>query len=351
MWGKLRAQVRDQALNLFRRALGHERGRAALLDELRVLKHQENGLLIGARSAAPPYGDLGIATPTHGIEGLKDVTIVTGRFRSGTTLLWNIFRHCEGCTAYYEPFNERRWFDANRRGARVDATHLGVEDYWREYEGLQSLDADFDEQWTHRRLLMGERAWNPRMKRYVDALIQHASGRAVLKFNRLDFRLPWVRANYPSAKIVHICRHPREQWRSTFLRTTPHPPSAGMAGFASCDEFYVLSWARDLRYHFPFLDERECEHPYQMFYYLWKLSYLFGTKYSHVSLRLEDLVANPRRELERMFAAIDLAPRDMDALCGLCAQPRAGRWREYATDEWFAGHESHCEAVLEEFLR
>ena len=37
---------------------------------------------------------------------------ITARFRTGSTLLWNIFRHIEGCTAYYEPFNERRWFDA-----------------------------------------------------------------------------------------------------------------------------------------------------------------------------------------------------------------------------------------------
>ena len=37
--------------------------------------------------------------------------IITGRFRSGSTLLWNIFRDLPECTAYYEPFNERRWFD------------------------------------------------------------------------------------------------------------------------------------------------------------------------------------------------------------------------------------------------
>ena len=37
-----------------------------------------------------------------------DMVLVTGRFRSGSTLLWNLFRHCDGVTAYYEPFNRRR---------------------------------------------------------------------------------------------------------------------------------------------------------------------------------------------------------------------------------------------------
>jgi hypothetical protein len=40
---------------------------------------------------------------------------ITGRFRSGSTLLWNIFRNIEGFNAYYEPFNERRWFDQGAR--------------------------------------------------------------------------------------------------------------------------------------------------------------------------------------------------------------------------------------------
>jgi hypothetical protein len=31
-----------------------------------------------------------------------------------------------GCTAYYEPFNERRWFDPRTRGERVDATRRNV---------------------------------------------------------------------------------------------------------------------------------------------------------------------------------------------------------------------------------
>ena len=67
-------------------------------------------------SHASPYPDLagGVAVrePGH----LPEAIFITGRFRSGSTLLWNLFRNTLGVTSYYEPLNERRWFDARARG-------------------------------------------------------------------------------------------------------------------------------------------------------------------------------------------------------------------------------------------
>jgi hypothetical protein len=48
------------------------------------------------------------------------VVIISACFRSGSTLLWNLFRAMEGCTAYYKPFNERRWFDPAARGSHPE---------------------------------------------------------------------------------------------------------------------------------------------------------------------------------------------------------------------------------------
>ena len=57
-----------------------------------------------------------------------------------------------GCTAYYEPFNERRWFDPEQRGDRVDASHRGVNDYWKEYAHLVGLDSLYSESWAKQML-------------------------------------------------------------------------------------------------------------------------------------------------------------------------------------------------------
>jgi hypothetical protein len=59
------------------------------------------------------YPDLGAAEPDDSLMA-RNAVFVTARFRTGSTLLWNIFRHVPGVTAYYEPLNERRWFDSHR---------------------------------------------------------------------------------------------------------------------------------------------------------------------------------------------------------------------------------------------
>jgi hypothetical protein len=276
---------------------------------------------------------------------------VTARFRSGSTLLWNVFRNLPGWTAYYEPFNERRWFDPQARGPQVDATHRGVSDYWREYEGLEDVSQYYRESWTHRNLYMDRDACNLAMRRYIQLLIERAPGRACLQFNRIDFRLPWLRANFPDAQIVHLYRHPRDQWCSSFLRTRPFAPQGRVRDFGPHDEFYLLSWCRDLRCHFPFLDQDAADHPYQLFYYVWKLSYLFGRALADCSIEFEQLIATPHAELGRLCDLLGANDVDPDSLAGLFVQPRLGRWRDYADEQWFIEHETKCESVLADFVR
>src|SRR4051812_17456455 len=129
---------------------------------------------------ALPYPDLG-TDPRSGpaVEG-GGAIFITGRFRSGSTLLWNLFRTMTGFTAYYEPHNERRWFDPATRGSRIDPTHKNVSDYWTEYEGLSELAAFYREEWTRRDFYMDEQAWDPELLAYTRLLLARARGRAVL---------------------------------------------------------------------------------------------------------------------------------------------------------------------------
>jgi hypothetical protein len=124
-----------------------------------------------------------------------------------------------------------------------------------------------------------------------------------------------------------------------------------MADFAAHDHYYLRMWACDLKYHFPFLDEGQIAHPYQMFYYIWKLSYLFGCRYAHVSLAYEDILRSPEKHLEELYGALGIGGVDPRALARLIEKPRWGRWREYASEEWFREHESYCESVLQTFLQ
>jgi Sulfotransferase family len=347
----IRGALRSWYYSILKKAFGTDDGKAIVVETLRELLNRDPGALLRGVSSATPYPNLGGLERRDDRSDRRDVVIITGRFRSGSTLLWNLFRRAGGFTAYYEPFNERRWFDPKTRGAGTDFTHRDVSDYWREYDGLEVLGQFYREDWIRRHLLMDEHSWAPEMKKYVDTLIDRAPGRPVLQFNRIDFRLPWFRRNFPNATYIHIFRHPRDQWCSTLQGDVKRfSQDASIADFHPFDKFYLRMWAEDLKYHFPFLEEKRNRHPYQVAYYIWKLSYLFGVKYCDHSIPFEALLVDPDEQLRQLFRVVDAEPVDLQALKRTIVGPPLGKWREYADEAWFQAHEASCEAVLADFL-
>ena len=346
---RLRARIRECFFQCLKAALTHEQGKQVLVDSLSGLISPVHGLHEFA-NVESPYDDTGRCSEPRGAAGSSDVVFLTGRFRSGSTLLWNIFRQLEGCTSFYEPFNERQWFDPVSRGGFVDNSHLGVSEYWREYDGADELIQYYDEDWIRCQLVMGTQCQLPGMKTFIERLIQLSPGRPILQFNRIDFRLPWIRRHFPDSTIVHLFRHPRDQWCSTLAGGTGFDPEAGtLEQFADADEFYLRMWVKDLRHHFPFLADSKL-HPYRHFYWIWKLSYLYGVRYAHYSLRFEDLVAHPRTTLQSLFGRLNLRVNHWMPIESLVRAPHIGRWRAYADDEWFRMQETECERVLFDFL-
>jgi hypothetical protein len=315
----------------------------------------------------PRYTELGQAsTPDLSATRIAPV-MITARFRSGSTMLWNIFRNVDGCTAYYEPLSHTRYFDAQLPAPSLDPTHRGVQDYRAEYAGLEELSQLYRVQWAGRNFLMGEDFWEPDLKRFIEVMIEKAKGCAVLQCNRIDFRLPWIRRHFPHARLIHLYRHPRDQWCSTLQDNSNRPKEESaeqrsnpdffylsrdgtFEQFARNDNYYLRVWASDLRNHFPFLDETRLSHPYELFYFIWKLSYLFGRKYCDHSVAYEDLISNPELELQQLMAAARIKIFDLDKLRSLLVKPGLNKWRRYADDAWFRKHEEYCENILDDFL-
>jgi hypothetical protein len=162
-------------------------------------------------------------------------------------------------------------------------------------------------------------------------------------------RLPAHGFAVPAATLVHLYRHPRDQWCSSLVDMAACPPSCETGSFAAHDKFYLLAWASDLKHRFPFLDPATVTHPYRLFYFIWKLSFSFGTTYAHHSLGFEALTANPEFELRRLFRAVGIEGIDPRPLTAL-VEPTPSRWTKYASNDWFKGHEEACENVLSEFF-
>ena len=342
--------MRDEFFDVWKKACTADDGKSALAGSLGDLLSWRPSDVNTDVFSESPYNEVGRRSASQPTCERDDIIIVSARFRSGSTLLWNLFRNIPGFVSYYEPFNERRWFDPNARGERVYSTHRKVADYWAEYDGMADLGDVFDEAWNEQELYMSEGAWNPRMKSYMEQLVERADGRPVLQFNRLDFRLPWARRTFPNAKLVHLYRHPRDQWTSNLQKIERFAPDGKMSNFAEVDGFYLLNWARDLKYHFPFLEEKTIEHPYQLHYFLWKLSYVYGRSWSDVSVGFEELTTNPERALFHLFDTCSIDESHIESLLPLIEPPPFGKWKKYAADAWFKRHEEHCEDVLASFF-
>lgn len=318
----------------------------------RELFAQGHARFLPAVSLPPPPPAYGLSLPSTGKPPAQTAPIfITARFRSGSTFLWQLFRQLDNTTCYYEPLNEARWFKKDSRNARVDATHIGVDDYRTEYAGMDDLDRIFDSRWALHGLYMDETHHNPGMKRYLSELIHRAKGRAVLQFNRADFRLPWLRAHFPQAKVVHLYRHPREQWMSIVGKGGGLDPAKTITPdeITASDGFYTVQWARDLRHVFPLL-EPAGRHPYELHYLLWRLSYAYGCAYSDVSIGYEELVSDFERTASAMFEAVGIRDVDLASLASLNHGSSRVRWPEYAGDAWFGELETRCESDLQAFF-
>lgn len=343
---RCREFVRRRVFGLLRRMLNHQDGVDTLHEALTSTLASKVDFM-DLKWAPTPYEELAPVTPRPASSPI----FVTGRFRSGSTLVWNIFRQLKSCCSFYEPFNERKWFLIQDGNGYVDHTHLNVDEYWREYEGMAFLEKHYREAWISRDLFMSANAFDVQMYDFIQGIAGLTTNRAVLQFNRVDFRLPWLRRKFPDSKILHVYRNPRDQWCSTLAHSVPFGRDAGtLAEFQASDGFYLTAWIVDLQHSFPFLADCWEQHPYVAHYYLWRLSYLFGTTYSHASVGMEQLVSQPRSVLEPIMDEFGLTDVPWDDISRIIVPPRLGRWRDYASASWFGEIEARCERQIQQHL-
>jgi hypothetical protein len=179
-----------------------------------------------------------------------------------------------------------------------------VEDYFSEYKGFAKIKDLFKADWAVRNLYLSADANADDLYRYLTYLVGTAFGRrakVLLKFNRVSFRLPWLRAKFPQAKIVHIVRDKESQWQSIVRRVQSHLGKEDVGqedvGF---DGFQLATWCQDLKTIFPELEARQSRNAFERFCKLWELSRAAHRAHADVSIDYWDLTHN----FEATFASI-----------------------------------------------
>lgn len=271
---------------------------------------------------------------------------ITTRFRSGSTFLWQVFDRLDGFTAYYEPLNERGWFNVKPEDDKVDETHRGVSIYSSNYDKLSNLSNVFSAYWTSDYMMMNSEKDGDglNMKSYIKALVGAANHRSVLQFNRVDFRLPWLAKSFPEASIIHLERNVRDVWVST-LKGQENDPHWTVRDFYGRPGFYLVPWYLDLCVTYPWMicDIDQC-HPYQIHYLIWRLSQIYAWEYADYFISYDELCDDLPKAMAAMIGgSLD----DYKGLDGLVSK----RVKAYSHDDTFYSEiEEKVELLLQEHI-
>jgi hypothetical protein len=182
------------------------------------------------------------------------------------------------------------------------------------------------------------------LERYLHFLLDQSRPlRPVLQFNRVDFRLSWLRARFPEATILHLYRDPRDQW----LSMVKDVPVASLANPDGNTNYDLAVWAVSLSGSFPFLVGAHIQHSYERHYLIWKLSCLMGSHGADLSLSYErDFQETPLSGLEKLLQAVGANPGAATELApSIVKTVRTVRAGAPSTEE-FLRMETSCDELL-----
>lgn len=259
-------------------------------------------------------------------------------------MIWKFFRSIPGVTAYYEPLHQEL-LQGLRFRFPVLERHYGVSSYFDEYERLSQLEKFWSPSFARYRLYLAENDDHDELKSYIQYLLDNAPGIPVMKFNRICFRLPWIRKAFPQARVVHLYRNVRDEWMSNISAS-----QVDVDADLDADVCYLKTWSDDLVAVFPFLSIDRITHPYQRFYFIWKLSCLVGQTYADINISYENWVSNTRATMQEVLERLQLKA-DLETLY---EQNPVVRHEAYAgctqkPEEWYVEQETRCDETLKEY--
>jgi len=257
---------------------------------------------------------------------MTNLVFATGDFCSGSTLLFTLFRQTGKYYCLYEPLHELlpEYLVYGLRPSAHDH-HFHVKSYYDEFKGFGQARALHNPAWGASGLHLPPEAEADDLHRYISYLVGSAFGRAprvMFKENRLPFRLGWIRAKFPSAKIVHIHRPKEDQWNSIVRRVQAHhgreDVGQNKVGFTG---FNVATWCEDLKGVYPELDARHFTSGFDRFSALWQLSYEANRKHADISIDYRDLLGDFPATAERLWRCLEITGIDSEALQRFVVKP------------------------------
>ncbi|MES2204463.1 MAG: sulfotransferase [Pseudomonadota bacterium] len=269
-----------------------------------------------------------------------NLIFITGRFCSGTTFLWNFFNSSKYYHAYYEPLHPGLL--ASIQHIAPKKSHQGVDDYWQAYTSLPELEKFYSPTFGFERLVLQADEPHNSLKNYIHYLSQNGDNKQVaIKFNRIDFRLPWIKKNFPQAKIIHIKRNPRDSWKSS----RAHLPDEVAKDMFQFNAYELTQWVIALDENFPFIIDNSTS-SYHLHYFLAKLSEKFALQNADETISFEeDITKNFDGFIQKITDTTGLNKKDVTDYASKRIVPEL---KQYSAEEiaWLESVEKECDEIL-----
>jgi hypothetical protein len=250
---------------------------------------------------------------------MSNLVFVTGDYCSGSTLISTLFRKSGQYYCLYEPLHERLpEFLIWRPNPDPYDHHFFTEDNYREMAGFRRIFDVHNPKWGSSNLCLRADDDADDLYRYMSYVIGSSFGlypRVMFKENRIAFRLAWIRAKFPSAKIVHVHRDAESQWRSNVRRVQEFLRKEDVGqNEVTYNGFNIAIFCEDLKSTFPELDAGNFSSGYERFRKLWELSYTESRKCADISVSFQELTSNFEPTWARVWTCIGAPPIDVGAL-------------------------------------
>lgn len=239
---------------------------------------------------------------------MTNLVFISGDFSSGSTFLWQLFRHTNQYYCLYEPLHERL-LEYLIWPLRPYEHHFFVKSYFAEYKGFYKIPRLFSPHWGTSQLYLPANAEADALNRYLSYLIGIAFGRSdkvLMKENRITFRLDWLRQNFPQAKIIHIYRDRESQWKSIVRRSQAYFRTEDVGqDRVTFNGMSIAHWCDDLQSTYPELASANSQSGFERFSKLWELSYHTNRRFADISINYMDLINEFEVVCGKIWSCID----------------------------------------------
>jgi hypothetical protein len=248
----------------------------------------------------------------------RQVIFISGRFRSGTSMLWNVFNQLPQYTAWYEPLHPNLRSHIQYVKPKVD--HIGIDNYWHNYHDLTNFEDYYSPDFGQSRLFLEKHEEYKGLKDYIQYLIDHSDGVPVLQFNRVDLRLSWLKNNFPQATIISIKREAYPLWISSRKHIQNQVDKVNES---FSDAYDLMQWSVDLAQQFPMLQAQSKRHGYFRHYFIWKLTQMMAKQHNDLSLSLEKDFFHTQNGIEKLSQQFSWNTETQQKAQSLVAKPQS----------------------------